>query len=179
MQLLTWPKWPAHSDEVRNIRYRWHVHVSSSYRTSALHEIMCQALEPSVEQDRHTAPSQCSESHLSCWCFALSSKPQPSFSLFSWLVYKIMAFFFSGIFIHLVSADPCSRVPSPNLVPSCQSPSSSSTSASFCFLVTWILLSYFFWIPSFIFSPSQIAFMTSFFNLWALLWPLPTYTHLA
>lgn len=88
-------------------------------------------------------------------------------------------FFFSGIFIHLVSADPCSRVPSPNLVPSCQSPSSSSTSASFCFLVTWILLSYFFWIPSFIFSPSQIAFMTSFFNLWALLWPLPTYTHLA
>lgn len=87
-------------------------------------------------------PSQCSESYLSRWCFALSPKLHPSFSFFSWLVYKVMVFFmgFSFIWFLLILALESLHQ---TWYPSCQSPSSPTTSSSFCFLVTCILLSYF------------------------------------
>lgn len=161
---------------MRNIWYRWHIHVSSSHCIPALHEIPCQALEPSVEQDRHTDSLLVLGVITLLLMFCPVIQTPPIFFIFFLISVQSNGFLY-GIFIHLVSADPCSRVPSPNLIPLL--PVTFLPNYLFFLLLSGYMYSIilFFWIPSLIFSPPQISFKTSFINLWPLLWPLPIYPH--
>lgn len=108
---------------------------------------------------------------------ALSYHPNPLTLFISFLISVHSNGFLSGIIIHLVSADPCSRVPSPNLVPSCQSPSSPTTSSSFFFLFTCILLSYFSeFLHLFLAHPKSPLRLS--FSIYGPLYNLCQYTHI-